>query len=78
MEAKCDVCKLLYPPHSISNWWYGQPGNSVLQDACLLPSNEMGSALQLTDRLYTHIMQLTITCQSAHHFTLQYAGATYM
>ena len=36
----------------------------------------------LTDKLHTHIMQLAkiiiLTCQSAHHFILQCAGATGM
>ena len=52
------------------------PLDSAAADVSLFAHSLLDESL--TDKLHTHIMQLTITCQSARHFILQCAGATYM
>ena len=53
------------------------PPDSAAADVSLLAHLGLDHE-SLTDKLHTHVMQLTITCQSARHFILHCAGATYM
>ena len=45
MNSVWERLNILYSSCFVSNWWYGQWSNSVLQEACLSPGHQMGSTL---------------------------------